>query len=104
MQKQLLLVLFLLAAAQLASAQPLPADVKKVSDKYACAGCHLMDGRLVGPSWKELAKKKYSAKKMATLIRKPKPENWPGYPPMAPLTNITDAEVKTVADWLATVK
>lgn len=104
MQKQLLLVLFLLAGATFATAQPLPADVKKVSDKYACAGCHLMDARLVGPSWKELAKKKYSAKKMATLIRKPKPENWPGYPPMAPLANITDAEVKVMADWLAMIK
>ena len=103
MQKQLLLFVFLLLAAA-AGAQTMPAEVKKVSDKYACAGCHMMDGRLVGPSWKELAKKKYSAKKMGQLIRKPQPGNWPGYPPMAPLTNITDAEVKIMADWLATVK
>ncbi len=103
MQKQLLLVLFLFIAS-LANAQSLPAEVKKVSDKYACAGCHLMDARLVGPSWKELAKKKYSAKKMGALIRKPKPENWPGYPPMAPLANITDAEVKVMSDWLSTIK
>lgn len=103
MQKSLLLFVFLLMAAA-AGAQSMPAEVKKVSDKYACAGCHLMDGRLVGPSWKELAKKKYSAKKMGQLLRKPQPDNWPGYPPMAPLTNITDAEVKVMADWLAKVK
>lgn len=103
MQKHLLLPLFLFISA-VAVAQSMPAEVKKVSDKYACAACHLMDGRLVGPSWKELARKKYSAKKMGQLIRNPKPANWPGYPPMAPITNITDAEVKVVADWLSTVK
>lgn len=104
MQKQLLLLVLFLLIAGWAGAQSLPPDVKKVADKYACAGCHMMDGRLVGPSWKELAQKKYSAKKMGTLIRKPKPENWPGYPPMAPLANITDAEVKVMADWLAKLK
>ena len=97
-------MLFLLASATWANAQTMPAEVKKVSDKYACAGCHLVDARLVGPSWKDVAKKKYSAKKMGQLIRSPKPENWAGYPPMAPLTTITDAEVKIMADWLSKLK
>lgn len=105
MQNQLLLVLlFIIAGLSRANAQIMPAEVKKVSDKYACAGCHLMDGRLVGPSWKELAQKKYSAKKMGQLIRAPKPANWAGYPPMAPITTITDAEVKVMAEWLAKLK
>lgn len=104
MQKQLLLVVLLLSAATWAGAQTLPPEVKKVSDKFGCAACHMIDGRLVGPSWKEVAKKKYSAKKMGQLIRNPKPENWPGYPPMAPLATITDAEVKVMAEWLSKLK
>ncbi|TNE68480.1 MAG: hypothetical protein EP344_01185 [Bacteroidetes bacterium] len=81
-------------------AQSVPAPVKAVFDKYSCGSCHVLDKRMVGPSWRELSAKKYSPKKMAKLIREPKPENWPNFPPMAPITHISDAEVRVVADWL----
>ncbi|MBK8969692.1 MAG: hypothetical protein R3D58_01855 [Saprospiraceae bacterium] len=81
-------------------AQNMPPEVKKITDKYACNSCHVLDKRVVGPSWKDLAQKKYSAKKMFKLIREPQPGNWPDYPPMAPIPSISSAEVKLVADWL----
>ncbi|MCC6461425.1 MAG: cytochrome C [Saprospiraceae bacterium] len=102
--RNFILLLLLLAAGVTVQAQSLPADVKKVSDKYGCAACHAVDTRIVGPSWKQLAKKGYSAKKTAQLIRKPKPEDWPGYPPMAPIPAITDPEAKIIADWLKSIK
>lgn len=103
--KNYLLPFFLFLFSGIAlQAQSLPADVKKVTDKYGCAACHGMDMRLVGPSWKDLAKKGYSVKKTGQLIRKPSASNWPGYPPMAPITAITDAEVKVIADWLKSIK
>ena len=94
----------LLAIGLSAKAQTMPVAVKKVSDKYACGSCHVLDKRMVGPSWRELAKKGYSARKMAKLIRKPKPSNWPNFPPMAPIETISDAEVKLVAEWLDKLK
>lgn len=96
-----LLLAFLLAAGSALQAQAMPDPVKKVMGKYACNSCHALDIRLVGPSWKDLARKAYSPKKMGQLIRKPKPENWPDYPPMAPITNISDSDIKVVADWLS---
>lgn len=103
MRKLLFTALFS-AIGLFAMAQAMPDQVRKVTGKYACTTCHAPDTRLVGPSWKELAQKGYSPKKMGQLIKKPKPENWPGYPPMAPITTISDAEVKVVAEWLATMK
>ena len=99
----LLVFILLLIGGFAVQAQTAPAPVKKVLDKYACGSCHVMDKRIVGPSWKELAARNYSARKMAKLIRSPKPENWPNFPPMAPITGISDAEVKVVADWLAKI-
>ena len=103
MYKLLLFVCFCLPAAAV-RAQAMPDPVKKVSNKYACGACHAVDMRLVGPSWKTLAAKGYTAKKMGQLIRKPKPGNWPDYPPMTPIAQISDEDVKVIADWLATLQ
>lgn len=97
---KLIFTTLFLAFGLAVSAQTMPAAVKKVSDKYACASCHAPNMRLVGPSWQELAKKNYSSKQMLKLIQNPKPANWPSYPPMAPIPSITTSEVKLVADWL----
>lgn len=84
-------------------AQDMPDSVKKVLGKYSCVSCHSMTYRMVGPSWKELAKQGYTAKKLGNLLRNPQPANWPDYPPMEPVRNITQAEIKVLADWLHTL-
>ena len=99
--RTLFFTILFIAPALFIQAQTMPDAVKKVSDKYACGSCHLLDKRLVGPSWKELARKKYSAKTMLKLIREPQPGNWPNYPPMAPIPNMTSGEAKLIADWLS---
>lgn len=67
-------------------AEDFPADIKPLMTKYTCFACHKVDTRLVGPAYKDVAKKKYSVDKIVALIAKPQPSNWPGYPPMAPMT------------------
>ena len=77
-----------------AKAEDFPADIKPLMTKYTCFACHKPDARLVGPAYKDVAKKKYSVDKIVALIAKPQPSNWPGYPPMAPMTVPKDDAVK----------
>jgi cytochrome c len=77
-----------------AKAEDFPADIKPLMTKYTCFACHKVDARLVGPAYKDVAKKKYSVDKIVALIAKPQPSNWPGYPPMAPMTVPKEDAVK----------
>ncbi len=77
-----------------ANEEDFPADIKPLMQKYTCFACHKVDTRLVGPAYKDVAKKKYSVDKIVALIAKPQPSNWPGYPPMAPMTVPKDDAVK----------
>jgi cytochrome c len=103
MKNALCIALFMSIGLQ-ASTQDIPDETKKILGKYTCGSCHSYDMRLIGPSWKELAQKNYSAKKLAGLLRNPEPINWPDYPPMAPIPNITNDEVKILAAWLKKLK
>lgn len=106
MKKTLALSAFLLVlAAFKPSPTPavdpeIPADVQTLLDKHGCAACHDMNRKLVGPTWPDIAAKKYSAKRIAQLIAKPEPANWPNYPPMA-AQNLPKAEMSKIAKWLA---
>jgi cytochrome c551/c552 len=103
-----LLPLVLALAAFTPNPQPvagpdIPADVQALLDKYGCAACHAMSRRLVGPMWTDVAAKKYSAKRIAQLVAKPEPANWPGYAPMA-AQKVTKADMTKIADWLVKLK
>ena len=103
-----LLPLLLILAAFKPVSQPLagpviPADIQALLDKYGCAACHNMDRKLVGPMWKDIAAKKYSAKRIAQLVEKPEPANWPGYVPMV-AQKVPKADMDKIAKWLANLK
>ena len=102
--KYAVLILFFLVPCLTVGAQDIPDSTKKILGKYTCGSCHSYEMRLIGPSWKELAQKNYSAKTLANLLRNPEPVNWPDYPPMAPIPNITNAEAKILAAWLKELK
>src|SRR5690606_30120333 len=53
-------------------------EVKGLLAKYTCVACHNPDKRQVGPSYADVAKRKYSNEEIVKLIHNPKPENWPG--------------------------
>lgn len=103
-----LLPLLLILAAFKPAPQPaagptIPADIQALLDKYGCAACHNMDRKLVGPMWTDIAAKKYSAKRIAQLVAKPEPANWPGYVPMV-AQNVPKADLDKIAKWLANLK
>ncbi len=77
-----------------------PADIQPLLQKHICLTCHKVDQRLVGPAYKDVAKKKYTDEQIVELIYKPKPEHWPGYPAMAPMTAVPKEDALKIAGWI----
>lgn len=80
--------------------KPVPADVSALLNKHACFACHQAYDRVIGPAYSEVAKKKYTPDQIVELVHSPKPEHWPGYPPMAPLAHVPKADIIVIANWI----
>lgn len=93
------------AAAALLSQNAL-ADAAKLAQAKGCMGCHQIDKKVVGPAYKDVAKK-YAGQadatdKLATKIQKGGSGVW-GSVPMPP-NNVTPAEAKELAAWVLAQK
>ena len=80
--------------------KPVPAEVSALLNKYACFACHQAYDKVIGPAYSEVAKKKYTPDQIVELVHNPKPEHWPGYPPMAPLAHVPKADIVIIANWI----
>lgn len=93
--------LFALVAA-VSVAAPAFADLALATSKN-CMACHAVDKKLVGPSYKDVAKKyagqKDAADKLATKIIKGGSGVW-GAIPMPANTQVNEAEAKKLAAWV----
>lgn len=95
-------VLLLVAFTRPTAAPPeIPADIKSLLDRHTCTTCHHIEKKMMGPSYMAIASKKYSKKQIIELVKKPVPSNWPGFAPMAPLTNIPKGDLDKMANWLS---
>ena len=87
-------------------ALPAVADPALASAKN-CMACHAVDRKLVGPAFKEVAKKyaadKGAAETLATKIQKGGSGAW-GAVPMPANPQVTDADAKKLADWVLSQK
>jgi cytochrome c len=72
-----------------------------------CMACHAVDRKLVGPSYKDVAKKyaadKGAADTLATKIQKGGSGVW-GAVPMPANPQVTDADAKKLAAWVLSQK
>lgn len=73
-------------------------------NKHSCNGCHKINERAVGPAYAEVAKRKYSTAKIVALVHNPKPENWPGYTPMAPMAHVPKKDIEKIAVWINSLR
>lgn len=80
--------------------KPVPAEVSALLNKHACFACHQAYDKVIGPAYSEVAKKKYSVDEIVALVHSPKPEHWPGFPPMAPMTHVPKADIAVIATWI----
>ncbi|MBC8155222.1 MAG: cytochrome C [Bacteroidetes bacterium] len=78
----------------------IPEEMNALMSKYTCIACHRPNQRLVGPAYTDVAKKKYTNAKIVELIYKPVPSNWPGYPPMAAMTQVPKEDALKLAVWI----
>ena len=65
-----------------------------------CMGCHAVDKKLVGPSYKDIAAK-YKGQDTAALVKKVKAGGsgvW-GSVPM-PASQASEADIKVIVDWI----
>lgn len=92
----------LLASPLLASADEPPAGAK-LAGQFACTACHGSDKAVVGPAFRDIAKKyKGQAGAEATLIAKVKAGGsgtW-GPIPMPPQAHVSEADMKTLVAWV----
>jgi cytochrome c len=101
-----LLSVTLSAMASLAISTPVLADLKLATDKN-CMSCHSVEKKVVGPAYKDIAKK-YAGQKdavdmLASKIQKGGAGVW-GPIPMPANAQVNAAEAKTLATWVMSLK
>ncbi len=92
------LVLALVGAA---FALPAHAD-EALAKKHNCLACHTVDKKMVGPAYKEIAKKYKGQNVAAQLEQKVKKGGqgaW-GPVPMPPNPAVPDGDIKKLVDWI----
>jgi len=100
----------LVAAAALLAAGAHAADAKAgeaLARSSGCLACHTVDRKLVGPGFREIADR-YRADKGAapSLVQNVKAGSkgvW-GDIPMPPNGHVRDADLKTIVDWILSIK
>ncbi|MBS0406377.1 MAG: c-type cytochrome [Proteobacteria bacterium] len=102
--KRVLLTIAALTAV--AAASPAMADEAMAKAKN-CMACHAIDKKVVGPAYKDVAKKfgaqAGAADMLAEKIMKGSSGTW-GPVPMPPNTNVNAAEAKSLATWILSLK
>jgi cytochrome c len=97
----------LLVAVSLCGALAAPAALAspQLHMKSGCVACHMVDRKLVGPAYKEIAAK-YKGRAdaipyLSKRVRQGGPGNW-GTVPMAAndVKKLNDAELKTLLTWV----
>ena len=76
-------------------------EVHRLLQKNSCLTCHHPTSKLIGPSYKDIATKKYSVSKLVQLIQQPDPSNWPAYAVRMPsMAHVPKAELTKIAEWI----
>jgi cytochrome c len=75
-----------------------------LAEKHGCLACHNPLVKVVGPAYKDVAAKGYSADQIVVLVHSPKPENWPGFMPMPPMAQVPAEDIKQIAVWINSLK
>jgi cytochrome c len=84
-----------------------PTAAEALAKNSGCFACHAADKKLVGPGYKEIADRYRNEKGAeATLIKKVKDGGkgvW-GDIPMAPNAHVKDEDIKTMVQWILSIK
>tara|TARA_B100001109_G_scaffold105400_1_gene86053 strand:- start:24 stop:440 length:417 start_codon:yes stop_codon:yes gene_type:complete len=81
----------------------IPDEVNKLLTMHTCLGCHRLDKKLIGPAYKDIATRGYTAEEMVYLMQVPQPKNWPDYPPMASMSFVAEGDLLAIAEWITEI-
>lgn len=102
--------LFVLAGLAATSAPALAADAAaamEIAKKNNCLACHALDKKLVGPSFKDIGAKYAGVAgaeaDLVTKVKKGTKGTW-GPMPMPANATVKDADIKTVVQYILTLK
>jgi cytochrome c len=106
-----IIVALLAAAAAATLAAGAHAADAKAAEAFAsasgCLACHTVDKKLVGPSYKDVAdryrKDKSAEAKLMQKVKAGGKGVW-GDIPMPPNTHVKDADIKTLVQWILSIK
>ena len=80
---------------------------EELAKKSGCIACHKVDGKLVGPAYKDVAAKYKGDKKAEAMlfdkVKKGSMGVW-GPIPMPPNAAVKDEDIKTLVKWVLAVK
>ncbi len=86
---------------------PAQAEMLELAKTKLCLACHSVDTKLVGPAFKDIAAKEAGAtdaiERLAGNIRSGSSGVW-GPIPMPPNGTVSEAEAKTLAEWILSLK
>jgi cytochrome c551/c552 len=81
------------------------ATVQPLLQKYTCLACHNPNTKVIGPSYKEVASKKYSVAQIVQLIQQPNPSHWPGYATRMPsMAHVPKSDLTKIAQWIKSLE
>lgn len=106
---KIIVTLLAAAAAATLAAGAHAADAKAgeaLAKSSGCLACHTVDKKLVGPSYQEIAERYRKDRAEARLIQKVKAGGkgvW-GDIPMPPNAHVKDADIKTIVQWILSIK
>ncbi len=92
-------------AKAVAVVKPTFDSMKTLLMKHTCLACHAEGKKLVGPSFAEIAKRKYSDERIVELIYKPEPQNWPDYAtPMMAMPQVPKPDAMKIAGYINSLR
>lgn len=93
------------AEAKAPTKAPTFEEVKGLLTRNTCLACHSPTKKQIGPSFADIAKRKYSNEKIVQLIHNPQPQNWPDYAvAMPPMPQVSKADGLKMAAYINSLK
>lgn len=79
----------------------------EIAKKNGCLACHTLDKKMVGPAWNEVGKKyagdATAAEQLTLKVKKGSNGVW-GPVPMPPNATVKEADIKTLVEFVLTLK